>query len=87
MNELYVEKKNTQMAWQLYNVAIMFAEPTGEELGLAFANPSALLLEIKDPSGALTDMDLAIQHNYPEGLMPKLTKRRERSLQMLEELQ
>jgi len=69
---------------ELYNLAIRFAEPGGKELGLAFANRSALLLEEHEPANALRDIRQALKNNYPKELVHKLLRRRVKCFQMLQ---
>ena len=71
-------------ALESYNLAVMFARPEGEELGLAIANRSAVLVEMNDPIGALKDIDLALKSNYPASLSSKLNQRRERCEKMVQ---
>ncbi|XP_039429261.1 SET and MYND domain-containing protein 4-like [Culex pipiens pallens] len=58
-----------------YNEGLCFAEPGSEELGLAYANRSAVYFEQGDYELALHNIDLAKRHNYPERLMAKLLDR------------
>ena len=59
--------------------------PDGEDLALAYANRSAILVELGHPEEALDDIQLALEHNYPERLMPKLEKRRVKCQKILED--
>ena len=61
----------------------MFAE-CEEELALAYANRSAILIELGQPQEALEDITLALDLKYPERLMPKLMKRKVKCEKMLE---
>ena len=56
----------------------------GEELALAYANRSAILLELGHTQEALDDIQSALLNRYPERLMPKLEKRRKKCQEMLE---
>ena len=68
--------RNFEDALESYNISVMFAKTTGAELGLAYGNRSAVLVEMRDYEGALEDIELAINHNYPRALADKLLQRR-----------
>lgn len=61
-----------------YNLALMFAPVASSEMGFAFANRSALLVGLNQFSSALTDIDFALQNNFPANLQTKLEARREK---------
>uniref|UniRef100_A0A182Q0I9 MYND-type domain-containing protein n=1 Tax=Anopheles farauti TaxID=69004 RepID=A0A182Q0I9_9DIPT len=69
---------------QLYNQSICMAEEGSKELGLGYANRSAIYFNRKQYRECLQNIDLARRHNYPEELMNKLNDREKRSKQILE---
>ena len=73
----YLEK-NYEDALAKYNLAILFAEADGKELGIAYANRALVHVQRGDIQEALIDIDLAVTHNYPESLRSKLEKRRQK---------
>jgi len=85
-NKAYTAKKNAQ-ALQLYTDSVRFApctmEGKGEELGLALANRSAVLLQINQFRLALQDIELSIWAGYPLDLAYKLHERRGKCLKEL----
>ena len=54
----------------------MFAEPNTEAAGIAFANRSAVLVELGHFQDALQDIGSAFEDKYPERLAHKLEQRR-----------
>ena len=66
-----------------YNLAIMFA-PLDQQLGMAYANRSAVLVQLKDPEGALEDIALALQNHYPPTSILKLEQRKKKCEEMIE---
>merc|ERR1719186_2582599 len=78
-NKAYTAKKNDQ-ALKLYTDSVRFAPCTlewkGEELGLALANRSAALFEIKQFRLALQDIEQSFLAGYPLGLAYKLHERK-----------
>ena len=73
-NKAYV-KNNIDQALNNYNLAVRYAPAESKELGLAFANRSAVFQTQGRFTEALRDTTLAIKHSYPESLMPKLNQR------------
>ncbi|XP_070508849.1 SET and MYND domain-containing protein DDB_G0273589-like [Chironomus tepperi] len=70
-NRHYIE------ALENYNISLCFAEENGENIGIGFANRSAIYCEIKYYSRALKNIDMAISNNYPQKNIDKLMKRAE----------
>ena len=70
-----------------YNLAVAFGRPGEEELGLAFANRSALFLHIKEPQLALRDIELALQNSFPSQLQSKLAEREKKCRACIENQQ
>uniref|UniRef100_A0A8D8G2T2 SET and MYND domain-containing protein 4 n=1 Tax=Culex pipiens TaxID=7175 RepID=A0A8D8G2T2_CULPI len=73
-NGLYAEGKY-ERALECYNKSLAFAEPDTDQLGMAYANRSAVQLKQGEYEFALYSIELAKKHNYPEELMPKLLER------------
>lgn len=62
-------------ALELYNQSICFAELDSEDMGIGYANRSAIYFEWKKYDLCLENIQLAKEHGYPERLMDKLVKR------------
>ncbi|XP_065084730.1 SET and MYND domain-containing protein 4-like [Ochlerotatus camptorhynchus] len=73
-NLLYA-KKEYGNALKKYNESICSAPNDSEELGMGYANRSAIFYNMEDHVLALANITLAKNHNYPERLMPKLLVR------------
>lgn len=74
-NELY-KRKELEDALENYNRAVLFAPEDDQELGMAYANRSAVLFELGNPEAAILDIDLSLAHNYPATMSHKLEQRR-----------
>lgn len=72
-------------ALESYNKSLCFAPENGENVGLAFANRSAVYCELKLYSRSLKNIEEAIKHNYPQKNMDKLKKREELCKKMIEQ--
>ena len=66
--------KSLQDALHYYNLALMFATTYTEAAGLAYANRSAILVELGHFQDALLDVDLALKNKYPEPGWKNLSK-------------
>lgn len=73
-NKLYSEKKFLE-ALLKYNESLCKASAEGENLGLAFANRSAVYFEIKLYEKCLRNIELARCHSYPSKNIEVLEKR------------
>uniref|UniRef100_A0A8D8AYG2 SET and MYND domain-containing protein 4 n=1 Tax=Culex pipiens TaxID=7175 RepID=A0A8D8AYG2_CULPI len=80
----YAEKRFSA-ALILYNQSICFAERGSEQLGLGYANRSAVYYEQEEYEFALYNIELAREHNYPEDMMPKLLTREVNCNKMIDE--
>lgn len=69
---------------ELYNRSLIFAETGTENVSLAYANRSAGFFQLKKYDKCLIDIDHAKKANYPKKLMPKLDKRKEDCLRLLQ---
>lgn len=76
-NEKYKEKKFFE-ALLKYNESLCNASRGSENLGLAFANRSAVYLEMKLFGKSLKNIELARLHNYPSRSSDVLLKREEK---------
>ena len=70
-------------AWEFYCQSISFALNNSEELALAFANRSAVLVHLKKYSEAVEDIERALDLSYPEHLKAKLLLRKTECLASL----
>lgn len=66
-----------------YNHSLCFAEPGSEQVGLAYANRSAVYLELKLFEICLQNIQLAKVSNYPSGRMKELLKREENCKELM----
>lgn len=65
-----------------YNDSLLAAESGTSNLGLAYANRSAVYIEMRMFERCLRNIELAKQNNYPEKDFEILTKRREKCLEL-----
>ena len=75
--ELY-KRRNFHDALHYYSLALMFAEDETEPAGIAYANRSAVLVELGHFEEALEDVKLALKSRYPESRIQKLEQRRKK---------
>lgn len=68
-----------------YNESLSHATSGSENLGLAFANRSAVYLEMKLINKCLRNIELAKAHNYPETNNDVLLKREEKCRLLMEQ--
>lgn len=80
----YYEKQEFIDAVKMYNKSLCFAV-SPQNLGLAYANRSAVCFELKMYSACRKNIELAISHNYPVNKVEKLIKRAEKCLKMIAE--
>lgn len=84
-NEYFsLKKKDYEQALKLYNESICFAENGSEDLGIGFANRSAIYFEWKLYELCLENIELARKSGYPERLTEKLSKREAACKKLLE---
>ncbi|XP_065091929.1 SET and MYND domain-containing protein 4 [Ochlerotatus camptorhynchus] len=67
-----------------YNESIALSEERSENLAIVFANRSAVCFELKEYADCLQNIRLARENLYPEHLLPKLDKREEVCLKLLD---
>lgn len=82
-NLLYIQKKFHE-ALLKYNESLCLAEAQSENLGLAYANRSAVYFELKIYDKCLGNIKTAKENNYPEKMMEILRKREEKCQQLIE---
>uniref|UniRef100_A0A182SHC8 MYND-type domain-containing protein n=1 Tax=Anopheles maculatus TaxID=74869 RepID=A0A182SHC8_9DIPT len=70
-------------ALELYNQSICMAQDGSKDLGLGYANRSAVYFNCKQYRECLQNIALARCHNYPAEMMPKLLQREARCKQLL----
>lgn len=70
-----LKNKDYFKALEFYNQSICYALPKSEQLGIGYANRSAIYFEWKKYEICLENIELAKQAGYPERLMEKLLKR------------
>lgn len=81
-NKLFKDSKwNEAMEW--YNQSLRFATEGSENICLGFANRSACFFHLAKYDQCMTDINLAIQHNYPAQLTHKLEERLAHCLQQM----
>ncbi|CRL05942.1 CLUMA_CG019001, isoform A [Clunio marinus] len=83
-NRLYVHQKFYD-ALLKYNESLCAAESESENMGLAFANRSAVYFEMKLYDKCLSNIELAKKNCYPEKNLEILKKRENKCLQLLKQ--
>ncbi|KAJ9586076.1 hypothetical protein L9F63_020273, partial [Diploptera punctata] len=77
------QQRNDAQSLTLYTESIIHAPKDSEELSMALANRSAVLYHMKSYQLCLRDIELALQHGYPDNLKYKLILRRDQCLKNL----
>lgn len=78
------DNKNFANAHHLYNQSICMAEPGSQELSIAFANRSAVFMEINHPESCIKDIRSARGvSKFPKKLKAKLEAREKMCLEMI----
>ncbi|XP_045474389.1 SET and MYND domain-containing protein 4-like isoform X3 [Harmonia axyridis] len=80
-NELFLSKKYEE-ALEMYTYSIAHAEDKSENLGLAYANRSAVLFRLGFYGECEKDIEKAFENNYPDALKPKINERKEKALSL-----
>lgn len=75
-NGLFTSDTDLSKALDLYNQSICWAEDTGEELAIGYANRSAVYFEWEKYDLCLENINLAVKAGCPERLMDKLNQRK-----------
>lgn len=68
----FFKEKNFLSALRFYNFCLCMAENGSLDVSMAYVNRATCFLNMKFYEKCLTDIDLAIQANYPPELMPEL---------------
>lgn len=76
-NKFYSER-NFHAALLKYNESLCHAKPASENVGLGYANRSAVYFEMKLYEICIKNIDLARRHQYPEKNFEILLKREEK---------
>lgn len=80
-NKFYTQKMFYE-ALQKYNESLCFAIPESKNVGLCYANRSAVYFELKLFDKCLANIELAMQNHYPEENSEVLKKRQEKCRQV-----
>ena len=70
------KEKKFEVALHYYKLALMLAEIDSEAIGVAYANRSAVLVELGHFEEAIEDIDLALKNKYPASRSQKLEQRK-----------
>lgn len=81
-NEFYSQRKFFD-ALLKYNESLCFAPEENECCGLAYANKSAVYLEMKLYENCIRNIELAKENNYPEKSFELLNKRQQKCEEMM----
>lgn len=80
----YYLTNQLNMAIELYNDSLRFAEPNSQQISLAYANRSICFLKLKMFEKCLIDLKLAKNAGYPKHLVHKLNGRKALCLSLIE---
>lgn len=84
-NDLFRDRKYFS-ALCAYNESLCYAETDSENLGLAFANRSAVFLKIEEFGLSKENIELAKEFGYPSSKFDKLEKRKEKCYEEIENI-
>lgn len=82
---IHFERGNWRNAIEKYNESLCYAENGSESLALAYGNRAACFLNLKFYNEALKDIELSKEAGYPAHLLPKLDRRKENCLKLMNE--
>lgn len=82
-NEFFIKKKDYVKALECYNQSLCFSTDGSENKSIAYANRSAIYLNAGFYEFCLENIAAALEHGYPEKLQPKLLKRKEQCLSLM----
>lgn len=85
-NFFSLKNKDYVRALELYNKSICYAEMGSEDLGIGYANRSAIYFEWKEYETCLENIELAKANGYPKRLLDKLNKREAECKSALEKI-
>lgn len=75
-NQLFESDTDLSKSLELYNQSICWADDTGEELAIGYANRSAVYFEWKKYDICLENIELAVKARLPKRLLDKVNQRR-----------
>lgn len=75
-NQLFQHDPDLSKSLEFYNQSICWAEDTGDEMAIGFANRSAVYFEWKMYDLCIENIELAVNARLPERLIDKLNARR-----------
>ncbi|KAJ8714956.1 hypothetical protein PYW08_004937 [Mythimna loreyi] len=73
------------LAWQYYNLAMMYAPLESESFALALSNRSAVFASLKKYKECLSDIEMVFTSSYPISIKDKLNKRKKSCEKALQE--
>ncbi|XP_063706013.1 SET and MYND domain-containing protein 4-like [Culicoides brevitarsis] len=82
-NNLFMKEKDFVQALELYNKSLCLSPVGSENIGICYANRSAVFFESGFYQFCLDNIELALENNYPEQMKPKLEARRLKCLEFL----
>lgn len=81
----YFKQKLWNEAIELYSKSLSFAEPQTDNRSFSYASRSSCFFQLKNYNNCLVDIELAVQSNYPEQLMPVLMKRKDDCIKLMKQ--
>ncbi|XP_031619051.1 SET and MYND domain-containing protein DDB_G0273591-like [Contarinia nasturtii] len=82
---LYFKQKSWIEAMELYSKSLSFAEPGTVNRSFSYASRASCFFQMKNYDKCLIDIELAVQSNYPEQMMPVLMKRKEDCVRLMKQ--
>ncbi|XP_063708860.1 SET and MYND domain-containing protein 4-like [Culicoides brevitarsis] len=82
-NRLFLKEQDLVGALELYNKSLCLSPVGSENIGICYANRSAVFFESGFYQFCLDNIELALENNYPEQLKPKLEARRLKCLELM----
>lgn len=82
-NYSYLKDQDFVLALKYYNESICLSPLKSENIGKCYGNRSAIYFESHRYELSLESIKLALDHNYPEKLTPKLMERQSKCLEKL----
>lgn len=81
----YYQQADLYVAWQYYNLALMYSPITTDGYKLAIANRSAIFAALKKYKACLKDIERVLSTTYPSKIRDKLLKRKNQCKDALRE--
>uniref|UniRef100_A0A336LV57 CSON001820 protein n=1 Tax=Culicoides sonorensis TaxID=179676 RepID=A0A336LV57_CULSO len=82
-NKFFLRDVNYTKALEFYNKSLCYAPLGSENLGITYANRSAIYFNSGFYNFCIQNIELALKNNYPEKLRPKLEQRRNECLEKI----